>query len=264
MSGNIFLSFTALVLSIAAFLTGCGGGGSSPAFSPAPEKSTGGTTVSFRAVDFTSETLYTLKATKVAEGSHCYVYLENGQTVSADKIQAIADEFDNTIYAEDTSTFGGEPNPGVDSDPKIYILLLNIRDGFNGTTNMTYIAGYFDSGNEYPVSSVSYSNQKEMVFMDINPATPGSSGFFNTLAHEFQHMIHWEQKEHQRNVSDDTWLDESMSEIAASYCGYGPSYSRVLTFEKSPTDSLVQCREPVPVENLQQRASPSLGVLVIW
>ncbi len=243
MRGKAFLSFfAALGVTVAASLTGCGGGGSAPAFSAVPAKNNAGTTVSFRAANFSSDVpqVYTMKATKMAEGAHCYVYLENGQTVSADRIQAIVDEFDNTIYPKDTATFGGEPNPGVDNDPKIYILLLDIRDGFNGTTNPGYIAGYFDPGDEYPVNIESSSNQKEMVYMDIYPASPGSAGFFNTLAHEFQHMIHWQQKDHLRNVSDDTWLNEGMSEIAAPYCGYGPSYSRVLTFEKSPTDSLVQ------------------------
>jgi hypothetical protein len=37
---------------------------------------------------------------------------------------------------------------------------------------------------------------------------------------------------------DDTWLDEGMAEIAPVYCGYGPSYERVLTFEQAPSDSL--------------------------
>jgi hypothetical protein len=58
------------------------------------------------------------------------------------------------------------------------------------------------------------------------------------MAHELQHMIHWEQKTHQRGVLDDTWLDEAMSTISRTFCGYGPDYDLVLTYEHAPSHSL--------------------------
>ena len=149
-------------------------------------------------------------------------------------------EFDEIIHPGVTGTFGSEPNPGIDNNPKIQILLLDIKDGYNGTTQSTYIAGYFDPGNEYPAGTYPYSNEKELLYMDIYPAVPASMRFFTTLAHEFQHMVHWEQKDNSYGVSDETWLDEAMSEIAPVYCGYGPSYSRVLTFQTKPSDPLTR------------------------
>ncbi|MBE0602510.1 MAG: hypothetical protein IH611_02635, partial [Deltaproteobacteria bacterium] len=126
--------------------------------------------------------------------------------------------------------FGSEPNPGVDGDPKIYILLLDIRDG---STGESYIAGYFDAYNENP--SYLDSNKKEIFYMDISPGDPSKPTFRKVLAHEFQHMIHWNQKD-----NDDTWLDEAMSEVAPYFAGYGANYSRVLTFQEgnNRSDSL--------------------------
>jgi hypothetical protein len=204
------------------------------------------TTVSaFWAYNFVTDSYYLVNATKVGEGQHCYVYLEQGQSVDQTTITNIKNEFDSAIYAGDTAAFGDEPNPGVDGDSKIYLLLLDIKDDFNGTSNPTYVAGYFDPGNEYTQDQFSHTNLKEMFFMDTNPAEPGTTDFYATLAHEFQHMIHWEQKTNLQNVNDDTWLDESMSTVARTYCGLGTdtvdtlsSVSLLTIYESSPYYSL--------------------------
>jgi hypothetical protein len=204
------------------------------------------TTVSgFWAYNFVTDSYYFVNATKVAEGDHCYVYLEQGQSLSAATVTEIVNEFDNAIYAGDTTAFGSEPDPGVDGDSKIYLLLLDIKDGFNGTSNPTYIAGYYDPENEYIQDQFSYTNLKEMFFMDIYPADPGTTDFYATIAHEFQHMIHWEQKTHLQNLNDDTWLDESMSTVARTYCGLGTdtvdtlsSISLLTLYEERPFYSL--------------------------
>jgi len=240
-----------IVVAISLFVSlavGCGGGGGST-LPPASGPTTG-----FWATDFTTAQYYRINTTKVAEGVHCYIYLEQGQSVSQATINAIVHEFDTKIYPTDTATFGSEPNPGIDNDPKIYILLLDIRDGFDPITNPSFVAGYFDPLNEYPVSQNPNSNQKEMLYMDIYPTVPGSLTFFTIMAHEFQHMIHWEQKTALLGVVDDTWLDEGMAEIAPVYCGYGPSYDRVFTFESTPSDSLTIWNDTVE----------DYGVVYMW
>lgn len=222
-----------------AVLAGCGGGGGGGATGviqpPAPSTGT-----QFWAVDFTSNSYYQVTANKVAEGAHCYVYLEQGQAVAPAAISEMVNQFDNNIYTSEIAAFGSEPNPGVDNDPKIFILLLNIRDGFNLPAAPSFIAGFFDPANELAHAN---SNQKEMFYMNVNPAlgtnfVPGSTDFFRTLAHEFQHMIHWEQKNRLRGVNDDTWLDEAMGMVAPAYCGYGADYEAVNTFQHAPSDSL--------------------------
>jgi len=172
----------------------------------------------FWAYNFVTREDYQVTATCKKVGAHSYIYVEDGKTVADTTLTSIMNEFDNNVYTTDTNVFGSEPNPGIDGDSHIYILLLDIKDGWNGITVTSYIAGYFDATNEYPASVYSHSNEKEMFYMDIHPATPGSTEFYGTLAHEFQHMIHWWQDaEH----DEETWVNEGCSDLAQFVCGYG-------------------------------------------
>ncbi len=218
-----------LVFLISFVMSGCGGGSSSGSSTPSPLADG-----SFWAVDFTAGRYYVVNATKAGEGNNCYIYVENGQSVPPNTVNDIISQFDSTIHPDENSAFGGEPNPGIDGDPKIYILLLNLRDGFT-VGNPSYIAGYFDPTSEYSLTSQNaHSNQKEIIFMNINSAAginPDGVEFFATISHEFQHMIHWEQKTHQRGLTDATWIDESMAQVARDFCGYGPDYDSVFAYE---------------------------------
>lgn len=222
---KILLSGSAFLLAAVFLLAGCGGGGGgSDAGTPA--------SLSFYAYDFVALETYTITADKVGEGAHCYVYLERGMESAVDDsdIENLVSQFDNSIYPGVRSGFGSEPSPGVDGDSKIYILLMDIKDGFSGES---YIAGYFDSYNE--LSAPVDSNKKEIFYMDVDPGLASSPTFRKVLAHEFQHMIHWNLKD-----NDDTWLDEAMSEVAPYFAGYGGNYGRVLTFQEdnNRSDSL--------------------------
>ncbi|MRR54548.1 MAG: hypothetical protein EG822_08565 [Deltaproteobacteria bacterium] len=225
---------------------GCGGGGGSTstgaaaATNPAadPEVASETEYVSFSAYDFVRERYYTVSASKVAEGEHCYIYLQKDQDVAQDAIERVKNEYDTVIYPSLKGAFGDEPNPGVDGDRKIFILLLKVLDGFS-EKNTSYIAGYFDPTNEYDIPP---TNKKELIYMNINPApgiVVGNEDFNDTLAHEFQHMIHWQQKTYLKKLVDDTWLDEAMSTVAGTYCGYGPSWYHVWIYEQDPSNSLV-------------------------
>jgi len=200
------------------------------------------TITAFVAHDFTLGNDYLMNASKVAEGTHCYIYLEKGKTVSQMDLDRIKNNFDSTIYPSILGNFGSEPNPGADGLPKIFIVLLDIRDGY--VPGGGYIAGYFSPRNEYSNADTYplgfQSNQKEVFFMDVYPGNPSSPSFEKSLAHEYQHMVHWEQKTNRLGLNDDLWLNEAMSEIAPFYAGFGPDYSRVATFEKgnNRSDSL--------------------------
>lgn len=247
-----------LCLTIFSLLCGCGGSSTS-----VPDSTAGlgqGSTdpsssqyVTFYAYDFDQGKSYSISASKVAEGDHCYIYLQKDQNVDQGAIDRVKDEFDTNIYPSITNNFGSEPNPGVDGDPKVYILMLKVLDGFSASSP-SYVAGYFDPTNEY---ATQFSNKKEMLYMNVNPAPGiviGDTDFYNTLAHEFQHMVHWEQKTHLKNLTDDTWLDEAMSTIAGTYCGYGPSWYNVWIYEQDPSNSLTGWKS----------AAEDYGVAYMW
>ena len=174
-----------------------------------------------------------IKATVKKIGKHCYVYLQNGVKVPQKTIDKIANAFDNKIYPEDRSMFGSEWNPGIDDDARITLLLLDIKDGYNPSIgNNAYTGGYFNAGDCYPKSKYPTSNEKEMLYLDVNPSDPNSDKFLSVLAHEFQHMIHWNH-----DPKEYTWLNESMSQLAPYLCGYGHP-NQVEAYLRSPDNNL--------------------------
>jgi hypothetical protein len=197
------------------------------------------TVTGFWAYDFAFNISYFVSANFVGEGDHCLIYLEENQLVDPNAINEIVNQFDNAIYTNEILAFGDEPNPGIDGNSKVFIFLLDIKDEYTPSSG-SYIAGYFNPLDEYNISALNpYSNQKELFNMDINPAVPGDGIFLKTLAHEFQHMINWNQKTNLRGVNEETWLEEALSEIAPLFCSYGPDYSRVIGYQLRPWDSLL-------------------------
>jgi len=162
-----------------------------------------------------ADSMYQLNAIVQRVGAHCYVVVEDGQSVSSSNLDHVRDQFDNTIYPTDTSAFGGEPN--VDGDTRIFILLMDIRDqNYHDPTYPYYIAGYFWSLHEYrnselPSPYTGFSNEKEIVHIDLNPASIATCE--GTIAHEFEHMIHWNQ-----DGDEETWVDEGCADLAGFLC----------------------------------------------
>src|SRR3990167_6344405 len=137
-----------------------------------------------------------LGATLRNVSEHAYFYVEDkywdglnpNQRVSlSNSISVLSEEFDDNIYPIETQFWGSEPNPGIDGDPKITILLEDLISG-NG--------GYFDSSNQFSKNVSSNSNEREIIFISIQ------AGNFAKifLTHEFQHLISHNQKELLRKV----------------------------------------------------------------
>ena len=149
-------------------------------------------------------------------GEHCYIFVEDDiwgtSHVSQTGIESLATSFDQStkrdpnrgIYDIDTSLFGDPPD--VDGDPRIIIVVLDILD--SPITGITFV-GYVDTDNQAPPVS------REIVYIDANPLDINSDLARATLAHEFQHLIHWKT-----DPDEAKWLDEGCSEYAELACGY--------------------------------------------
>ena len=131
------------------------------------------------------------------------------------------------IYQTDVDAYGTPPD--VDNDPRIIILMMNIRDGFDGGG---YIMGYFYGLNEALNGTpklgggvVSGSNEAEIYFLDANPTnlntTSGLQDAMSTMAHEFCHMIQYNYSQ----MKQDTFILEGLSLAAEVNCGY-PIYDQ--------------------------------------
>jgi len=138
--------------------------------------------------------------------AHAYAWVEDGMTVDEDLLKRDMETFENKIYPTDRAFFGSEWTPGVDNDPRIHI--------FNGY--VPQVGGYFSSVDEYPKVVYQRSNEKEMFFDNLESSGPGDDYYLSTIAHEFQHMIHWHE-----DFNEDTWVNEGFSELATYLNGYG-------------------------------------------
>lgn len=162
----------------------------------------------FNAIDFSSnQATKEITARTERVGVHAYFYVDTSQSFNGERLDAVLDLFDNQIYKTNTDVFGSEVKPGIDGDDRITILFLAIEEPSSVVGD---IAGYFWSGNQFPRSQVSRSNEREMLYIDVGRLQRfGVADVAGTLAHEFQHLIHWNY-----DATEDVWVNEGLSEYA--------------------------------------------------
>ncbi len=153
---------------------------------------------------------------------HLYMWVENGYDVNEDDLRRSAERFENRTYPTNRRFFGSEWTPGVDSDPHVHI--------FNG--HVPGVSGYYSSSDEYSRAVTPFSNERELFYVNLDNVRPGNDYYDGILAHEFQHMIHW-------NIdrNEDTWVNEGLSELASYLNGYDVGGSQ-WAFQNKPDTQL--------------------------
>jgi hypothetical protein len=160
-------------------------------------------TCSFWVADFASwgYEKYEVKADRIAVGSTCVVYVQQGMS-SAGAAQA-AERFDDAIFPTLTTLFTDPP----DQDDNGRITLF-------GLDGQGYYGGYFD-----PTDSISdqqamawwgiHSNEMEMVYINVEG---GDFDVETVVPHEFQHLLYQER----HGFTDPYWdyHNEGLSEAA--------------------------------------------------
>lgn len=177
-----------------------------------------------------------------SQWAHFYIESQYWQSLSTSEqeefrttVEALAQEFDSNIYPNLTAYLGEVWTPGIDGDPKITILLSNLAGG---------AGGYFNPQDEFPRSQFFNSNEREILYINARFVTMSRIKAF--LAHEFQHLISFNQKDRRLNISDDVWLNEVRSEYVPTYLGYDQSLNdtnlgaRFNQFMNDAEDSLVE------------------------
>jgi immune inhibitor A len=134
-------------------------------------------------------------------GDNIYFWIENGVRFDQTELKNLADTFDQEIIPTNREFFGQEWNPGVDGDPRFYVL-------YAGNLGMN-LAGYYSSADELHPDAHPYSNAHEMFLLSSDNVDLGDSYIYGTMAHEFQHMIHW-----YKDKNEETWVNEGFSMLA--------------------------------------------------
>lgn len=185
-----------------------------------------------------------ITATLQEKSSQLYFYIDNDwwngfgvnhQDEIKSALSALSSTFEKEIYPILTSAFGSEWKPGIDNDPRITILVHPMRED---------AGGYFNPSDEYPKTQNPKSNEREMIYFNAKHLTKPIAKSY--LAHEFVHLITFNQKEKIRGVEEEVWLNEARADFAPTLLGYDDAYSgsnleaRVKSFLAKPSDSLTE------------------------
>ncbi|MDR1420991.1 MAG: hypothetical protein LBI86_11510 [Treponema sp.] len=185
-------------------------------------------------VDDTSGNFSQIQATLKAQSDHANVWVANTRfdnsspnntdgKINQTQAAAIATKFDE-IYGHVTNVFGyeygaayGQTLGGIDGDERIQILIYDIDlDGVKGGT-----VGYFWSKDHYTDAELIASgngdlesNEGEIFYIDSwwTDESPGVA--WSTLVHEFQHMVHFNEKFVRNGKNSQTWYNEMLSMLA--------------------------------------------------
>jgi len=174
---------------------------------------------------------------KVSNKLYFYIDKEWWDFAPQDKVyqylSELEQEFDNNIYPTMTSIFGSERNPGIDKDSRITVLIHPMANG---------AGGYFRSNDGYPKVQVSDSNQREMIYLNSEHIVTHLAKSF--LAHEFMHLITFNQKENNYGLTEEVWLNEARAEYAITLVGYDDEEDsnlerRMKSFSEDSSDSII-------------------------
>lgn len=136
-----------------------------------------------------------------------YFWIEEGIDYNQSDLEDLVNAFENEILPVNREFFGTEWMPGIDEDPRLYVLYAkNLGNS---------LAGYFSSADALPPQVHEYSNAHEMFMLNADTITLDQKFTYGVLAHEYQHMIHWYQ-----DRNETSWLNEGFSELAAFLNGY--------------------------------------------
>ncbi len=146
------------------------------------------------------------------KGTHCYIFVEESQwdiiaaQPDVDKLGALFDaatpaDPERGIFELAVDAFG-EP-ADKDGDPRIFILILDLPGN---------IVGYFDHA---VYESWLPELRRDTVYLDASKLAFSAYLAHATLAHEFQHLIHWG-----RDSDEEAWIDEGLSGYAEELVGF--------------------------------------------
>lgn len=163
-----------------------------------------------------------------SQTTNCVIFAEvrNGQPVlSTERALAIARAWDSDnparpgsgIYAQVRAAFGSEwtTNGGRDGDSKIVLVFCS------GASIGSSLFGFFRPSDEFSKAEIGTSNEGEILYLN---ADKSDFDTLATMAHEFQHMVRFNQKLIQQGTfagtAENDTIDEGASMNAEELCGY--------------------------------------------
>jgi len=178
----------------------------------------------YNGADDPNERFDQVTATVRHVGQHAVIYVDeqapaNGFTAA--DLQAIGARFDQVIHPTVTGVFGAPSD--LDRNQKIAILFTPVVNRLTPRGSNSFVGGFFYGRDLLPELS---SSNKAEVFYALVPDPLGVHSDVRTrqmvmgavpsiLAHEFQHMIHFNQRVLRADGSQDAlWMLEGLAQMA--------------------------------------------------
>jgi len=161
-------------------------------------------------------------------GENAYIFVEDSLwdvlvvQPDIDKLGSLFDvatpaDSSRGIYEMATETFGSVPD--VDGDPRIFIFIIDMPND--------NVVGYFDPRIS---THIDESQRRDAVYLDAFRLNSDPFLTRGTLAHEFQHLIHWGHDE-----DEEDWIEEGLSGYAEELTGFAETDPRMVpSFLETP------------------------------
>jgi hypothetical protein len=141
--------------------------------------------------------------------AHAYFFIDNRDTSAMSTYLTDYGTAFDRIYEVNHTRFGFEND--TDSNGKVIIIFTRELTGG--------LLGYFYPIDKYSKSSFTHSNEGDIFYLTTDSSYQGNV-IKGTLAHEFQHMIYFDQHYNLRVTFTFSWLNEALSQAAEFYNNY--------------------------------------------
>ncbi len=193
--------------------------------------------------------------------THCLIFAESVDgtpVLSSERALEVAEAFDNLnpfstsgqgIYQETRVRFGSEwktnPPGGRDGDERVVLVFLS-----STTIGGRGLFGFFRPADQLSKEEASTSNEGEILYINAERSMADAYDALVTIAHEFSHLILYNQKVVQNGTfpegarQESTVLDEGLAVLNEELCGFG------LTGEEGGNFFLIRSLEAALVNGL--------------
>ena len=139
--------------------------------------------------------------------------------ISTAQLAYLLNELDTNMYPIETAIYGDLLPRGSEEDGhKVWVLIHNIRDEAYYGDYESYVAGYFSSSENSDANKNMFHIDSYDWFNRTGPDGTRPYLYEGVFAHEFEHMIHFDQ-----DPDEPSWVDEGLADLAGYFCGYGHS-----------------------------------------
>ncbi len=167
--------------------------------------------------------VHTITANKIFENEKVNVWVKSDCVIDESIIFELIEEFTNILMKKVNNIWGECLD--INNDKGLTILFTDSINQENCAIGFFNPADFFE--NEKDINSTNYnpySNETDMVYIAVPDSDEKSNystkSILATLAHEYTHAINFS---HNNLSSLETFLDEGLSHLTESLCGYGES-----------------------------------------